>query len=143
MNKFAIPLTIRRELEKILKDRHILFNIDDSHPHMRYRLTPKNQPTSPFFFNIIEIIEKGGINYYKCDYLPASDSHLNPEQMEVNQIGIIKRLDYWTKLVESYNETSILFDDPITQRYYEDLETKFTIDDADADTAPYENNRQS
>lgn len=143
MNKFAIPLTTRKELETILKDRQILFNIDDSHPNIRYRITEKNRPESPFFFHIISITEKEGINYYKCEYLPSSEAHLNPGQNEPTHLSLIKRLDDWEKLVAEYNKPSPLFDDPITLKYYNDISSKVKILDEDADTAPFDYEQQT
>ena len=48
----------------------------------------------------------------------------------------------WLDLLKTYNEKSVLFDDPILQNYYDEISPKFIVTDENADSAPFDFERQ-
>ncbi len=94
---------------------------------------------SNFSFTIRLVDADGGdTSTYSLSAVPASREHLTEEfTFKYSVIEIKKDIDFWIHLIKEYNKPSSLFDDPITQHYYEELNPYFEILDEDADQKPF------
>lgn len=156
--KKRLPRTLTEVLEKVLvKDKHLL-NFGSS---IRYllKITEKNDPDSPFYFGIlyrqdrpmnVEPIyeedyraqeanadDRANNREYTCEYLPSNLENTSSAYINVSLDEIPEHLKTWIGFLKEYNKESILFDDPIVNKYYNDLEGLFNLTDEDADYAPH------
>jgi len=141
--KKHIPFDLRQELDKVERKYPGLFKVEirlssttASKPAIL--LKEKNDPDSPFRFRII-----GFTSPYRVLYNPAdqeSTAVATVESLPLHEI--VEVIDHWAGLLEIYNSPSPMFDDPIIQSYYEEIESKFQILDEDAKTAPYKFSQQ-
>jgi hypothetical protein len=137
--KKNIPLVLREAIDEMLADHVNLLNIEIKDKG-GIRLTEKNDPESPFHFGFIKIQNSTG---YLVFYSPESKEKVGQHRLIDVPLGDIRTyLNDWVSLITEYNQPSPIFDDPILQSYFEDLETKFTSNDVDADTAPFSHELQ-
>ena len=124
------------------------------------KITEKNDPNSPFFFVIsyrksrkifrfddsyyenaedeeADQHDKLNNREYTCHFKPSSLEDTSSVFINSSLHDISDHLKLWINLLSEYNKESVLFDDPILYKYYEDLSINFKITDEDADYAPY------
>jgi hypothetical protein len=76
--------------------------------------------------------------------------HMKPWSAEILDVkgktltlnGMKEWFSIWKKLVKEMGDFSPAFDDPIEQAYYDDLEVDFEIMDDDANTKPFNSEKQ-
>lgn len=91
-----------------------------------------------FFFTILQANQKEeGKTTYSVSIKPYSNLHMDQHDTEITPDQIEKALSKWVLLLKQYAKKSPLFDDPILQKYFEDLGIYFNIIDPDAATKPY------
>jgi|GEM_PF-4912883 hypothetical protein len=138
--KKTIPLAIRRVLEELSQDRRDLFIIEFEKGSV---ITFKDiDSISTFRFQLETINVTNSKTSYVINYNPSNEENLNPIRTgaELNQIK--GHFEKWLSLLSEINKESPLFDDPITQSYYDELEPSFDIIDKDANYKTFSINQQ-
>lgn len=135
--KKIVPISILTHLEEVLTE----------HPNMIRAVFEEKSIVvfkekfdfgSPFYFKIESInVDDIGRTSYTVEYLPYNQNNLNPRRHSNLLDGLKVDIIIWLSLLVEYNKESIIFDDAITQKYFEYLEPKFKIIDEDADLAPH------
>lgn len=142
-------------LDRELTKEKSWINLDTSGGPL-LKITEKHDPTSPFYFIITyydhsqgqmhsgwrEEDEEVSTKTYECSYNPSSLESTHTTFILADLDEIPDHLQYWVELVKEYNKESTLFDDPILQGYYDDLEITFTVTDEDADYRAYPHETQ-
>jgi len=153
MEKTKIPLYVHEILEKNLKPRlekyDCWYKYEDAGIFRKLRLTPTpklsfeiraKKPYSDFFFKAKEE-EKS--NFFSITMSPFSERVMvgtNSEEMGHTIPSFISR---WEDLLKRYDSLhSSFFDDPITQDYEDEFFNKWKIMEEDADTKPFDLQRQ-
>lgn len=136
--KKKIPLTIRRILEKVLKDKDQPFTIHHD-LYSSVLILKDKDPVSNFYFDIknINSINVNKRVTYHIDYKPYSEETLKSKFETVHPEELKNRILEWRELLIKFNEESPIFDDKIVQAYYEEIEPEFEILDEDAAFKPY------
>ncbi len=135
--KKSVPISIRKILEKVLDDNPSLIRaVPDDKSVVIFK--EKYDFDSSFYFKLESInVTQNGRTIYTIEYLPSNNENLKPKRHSTNSEELNTDIKTWIDLLIEYNKESIIFDDKITQKYYEDLEPQFTIIDKDADFAPH------
>lgn len=82
-------------------------------------------------------------NRFYCAFNPKNEHSTSVFKGEISNKTLLHKLDLWCSLVKKYKAPSILFDDMITQGYYEELSKDFTIIDEDAHYKSYDYKTQN
>lgn len=140
--KKEIPIALKTLLDKRLKESNGLFNKSFSSDYV-VRLNDSD-PDSDYYFEIRQTNkkERGKEDTYSVVYEPYQRSKVGEITVEVDLKGLENHFDAWLKLLEEANTKGPLFDDTITQAYYDELEPNFKIIDEDADYKPFSINQQ-
>lgn len=134
--KKTVPISIRTFLEQVLKENPFLIRaVFEEKSVVVFK--EKNDLDSPFYFRLESINVNQSGTSYTVEYLPENANNLNPKRHSNSLEGLKNDIKTWLGLLIEYNKDSIIFDDVITQKYYDELETKFKIIDEDADFAPH------
>ncbi len=143
MNKKQVPISIINQVEGALKEVSCLIGV--SYPEgCVVVLKEKNDPDSQFFFKIESVeLRTENRTVYNINYLPSNDDNLQPRTVGINANGLKQCLDEWVARIIQFNRESNIFDDPILRAYYEEIEPKFKITDADANYAPIRHEDQN
>ena len=135
--KKKIPIALRKALDKEVEGTNGLFNID--FPNNSIIKFTDSDSNSDFFFEIKKINPAQGTNKvsYLIEYKPYNEESLSARHLNVNISNFSDHFKNWKNLLIESNKDSFLFDDLITQTYYDELEPKFEILDDDIQTKPY------
>jgi len=139
--KKTIPLTLRRAIEEVAVNYKNLFTIESNESSLV--IFKDKDKDSDFYFNVIKAnTETNNQRSYLVEHKPINEDSLsiNKVNMSVNSIKVY--LTAWLKLIQEINKESPIFDDPIVQSYYDELESEFEIIDEDADVNAYSINQQ-
>ncbi|NVO09396.1 MAG: hypothetical protein HXX16_05485 [Bacteroidales bacterium] len=134
--KKKIPLGIRKILDEVSSKAKELISIELNKGII---ITLKDRDLeSDYFFCILGINpHNAGKITYQIEYKPYNEETLSVKKINATLLGMKSELENWLKLLEESNKESLLFEDQITQKYYDDLEPKFEILDNDAYIKPY------
>jgi uncharacterized protein (UPF0332 family) len=135
--KKTIPIAFRNYLDDLVKGNPNLIRpvFEDKFVVV---LREKHDANSPFYFRLEEInTDQHGKTSFIVEFVPSNYENLKPVRYAATFEMLKENVKTWINLLIEYNKDSLVFDDPITQRYYEDLEPQFTIIDKDADFAPH------
>jgi hypothetical protein len=92
---------------------------------------------SPFSFKISA--HDGEAGKYHITYNPISQQDMSYLSSVMDIVSAIKHFNKWKSLVEAYNNTPSMFDDPITKKFEKDFHEQFNfVDDPSTDNEPYE-----
>jgi len=139
--KKTIPLTLRRAIEEVAVNYKNLFTIESNESSLV--IFKDKDKDSDFYFNVIKAnTETNNQRSYLVEHKPINEDSLsiNKVNMSVNSIKVY--LTAWLKLIQEINKESPIFDDPIVQSYYDELESEFEIIDEDADVNAYSISQQ-
>lgn len=135
--KKKIPLAIRQLLEQLMNEKEEKIFTPRFGEDSLFDLVDID-PNSGFFFRLEKQMISGNRSIaYVIEYKPSSVEHLNPLRLSVNFEDLKKHLKVWYNLLEQMNQESSVFDDPLLNSYYDELEPHFKILDDDADKAPF------
>jgi hypothetical protein len=132
------PIDFLKAVEDVVKKKYSLLIVtpSDSSPIMRF--TERNDIESPFYFHINGIAKNNDSVLYDISYTPSGRNHPSLVQFKSKLDALISHLNTWIELIEEYNQDNIIFDDPITQSYFNELGDTVKITDSDADYAPFD-----
>ena len=135
--KKTVPISIRTYLEEVLiENPNLIRAVFEEKSVVVFK--EKHDFDSPFYFRLeIVNVDQTGKTLYTVEYLPENHDNLKPRRHANSLEGLKKDIKTWLTLLVEYNKKSIIFDDSITQKYYDDIESKFQIVDEDADFAPH------
>lgn len=139
--KRNIPLVAKRFIDKLYND-----NIDFIEKQLGdgyyVRFNDRNI-NSEFFFTINKAGITGSKFQYNISYFPDNEFGVNVRtsviQEEENVLILFKK---WLDWISEYNSDSPVFDDLITQSYFDELEPKFILIDDDKFTRPFSISQQ-
>jgi len=134
--KRKIPLIARKLIDKLYLENNSFIEIQHG-DNFFVRFNDRTLD-SEFFFTInkAELTDKGF--KYNISYCPWDDYRLIARtSVELEEKGVINHFQSWLNVIKEYNEYSPVFDDPITQSYYEELEPKFNLVDEDKYYKPF------
>jgi len=139
-NKKTVPLRIRNLIDKLYSENSHLIK-----PHFEedcfVNFKEIDDDSSEFYFKIYS--QTSG-DTCSINYLPYNDvSPKSSGYAGCNLDTVEKQFNVWITLIKKYNERSIVFEDNITQKYYDDLEVYFKVMDEDADYAPFKFKKQN
>jgi len=139
-NKKTVPLSIRNLIDKLYSENSHLIK-----PHFEgdcfVNFKEIDDDSSEFYFKIYS--QTSG-DTCSINYLPYNDvSPKSSGYAGCNLDTVEKQFNVWITLIKKYNERSIVFEDNITQKYYDDLEVYFKVMDEDADYAPFKFKKQN
>ncbi len=140
--KKQIPFAIREIVDKTLSDNpNLIKAIFKENSVVVFK--EKYDEDSNFFFMIESInSQKGGETSYTISFMPCNFNNFSTQRHTALLSTIEKNFQTWINILNEYNKESIIFDDTITQKYFDDLETYIRIVDEDAETAPFKPEQQ-
>ncbi|WP_157560135.1 hypothetical protein U8527_20770 [Kordia algicida OT-1] len=98
---------------------------------------------SDFKFSISEPLQNGSNTIvFKLDYNPTNSILTNPRSVRTQENSVMTCLEEWTELIRSYNEVNLTPEEHILNEYEKEFYTNFEIIDEDADSKPYELDKQ-
>lgn len=129
--KKTIPIAIRRVLEGLAQTKSDLFNVEFEKGSI---ITFKDTDTNTdFCFRLEKINVTGAKTSYSLYFKPSNVNNLEPVSTGSNLETIKTHFNNWLNLMTEINKKSPLFDDHITQSYYDEIEPEFDIIDKDAE----------
>ncbi|MBP6237177.1 MAG: hypothetical protein KA270_05380 [Saprospiraceae bacterium] len=140
--KKQIPFAIREIVDKTLSDNPNLIKATFKENSVVV-FKEKYDDDSNFFFTIESINSlKGGETTYTISFMPCNFNNFSSKRHTTILNAVEKDFQTWVKILNEYNKESIIFDDTITQKYFENLESDIKILDDDAETAPFKPEQQ-
>ncbi|NME66601.1 hypothetical protein [Flammeovirga aprica] len=90
---------------------------------------------SDFYFKIISFDKKEG--KYHIEFSPINSENIGLQKRLLSIGELNKRFDSWLNIIEEYNNTETILDDPILKGFQEEYYSYFEIlEDEDAETKP-------
>lgn len=134
--KKNIPLGLRKILDDVNSQTDNLFSLEFSDDFI-LKFNDKDS-LSDFFFEVTKInTPPKGATTYTIRYKPYSEETLEVRTSNVALASFRSHFLIWKNLLIESNLESPLFDDMITQSYYEELKPQFEIIDEDATYRPF------
>lgn len=135
--KKKVPLAIRSYLDKVLAGNlNLIKAVIEKDTVVTFK--EKSDPKSPFYFKVESVNTKSNTKTsYTVSFVPSNRENFHPTRHAVHLDALQKNISTWLELLKEYNKESIIFEDTITQKYYEELEPEIRIIDEDAETAPF------
>lgn len=140
-----IPFSLREKIESMTSNKS---EVKISFPNLNnpFPLTLTDKQTPEFHFSIVKFHLRNGERTpdpeITLNLAPASQHNIS----SINAGCVLSLLhevyNYWRSLVDKHNSLSPLFDDPILNQYYEELNFVFEIIDEDADTTAFNRMQQ-
>jgi hypothetical protein len=139
--KKSIPIALRKVIEQESEDCNGLFTVNFDADSI---VTFKDVDTSSgFYFSLKKImVSQVGKITYAISYVPSHREHLNPVTTTLTIDAFKSHFHNWKAILKEMSSESLLFDDPITQSYYDELESDFETLDADVDFRPFRISQQ-
>ena len=139
--KRNIPLSLRKAIEEVAVNYKNLFTIESNESALV--IFKDKEKDSDFYYNIIKAnTETNNQRSYLVEYKPINEDSLSINKQNMSITSIKVTLTAWLKLILEINKESPIFDDPIVQSYYDELETEFEILDEDAEVKTYSIDQQ-
>lgn len=140
--KKQIPLVILKKLDDLLKkNSNLIYSEKQTNGMIVFK---DKDPFSDFYFMIEKInVAANDTASYTINFKPSTQNHLANKRTTASLQNTQAYLESWIKLLNQYNQESILFEgDPITKAYYDEIEPMFDIIDEDADVKPFKHSQQ-
>lgn len=129
--KKKIPLGLRKILDEVNSQIDNLFSVEFADDYV-VKFNDKDI-SSDFFFEVTKINPPANnVTSYAIRYKPYNEETLDVRAVNVTLANFKGHFLTWKKLLIESNFESPLFDDMITQSYYDELEPQFEIIDDDA-----------
>lgn len=135
--KKTVPIALRNYLDEVLKGSPNLIKpfFEDKSVVV---FKEKHDTNSPFYFKVEEVnTDQNGKTSFTVEFVPSNYENLKPTRHAVPIESLKNNIKTWLSLIIEYNKESLVFDDPITKKYFDDLEPQFIIIDKDADFNPH------
>lgn len=133
--KKKIPLAILPNVSETIKPyRHLIKFSNDDQSILHLRDIDEN---SDLFFRVEQ--SKSDHMQFVVHRKPANAYQSEPIKSSFNGAASVTIfLDSWLELLKKYAETETVFDDPIQKRNEDFFYSQFSMEDEDADYAPFE-----
>lgn len=125
--KKSIPLKLLQTIEPLIAEKLHLIEPVINHNSLFY-LKDKDEK-SEFFFSISRGKVRGS---FVIEYKPRHHESVSIFKGEVKVENIPTTFQKWTSLLEQYNETKSIYDDPVLKAYQKEFEAQFEIIDENA-----------
>ncbi len=79
---------------------------------------------------------------FEAEFNPSNGTSLASRKVATEENSIVTFLEQWTNLIKAYNKTELSADESILNEYEQEFYANFEILDEDADTKPYELEKQ-
>ncbi|MHB0756971.1 hypothetical protein [Polaribacter sp. M15] len=79
---------------------------------------------------------------FQAEYNPTNGTSLDSRKVGTEENSIVTLLEQWTNLIKAYNKTELSAEESILNEYEQEFYANFEILDEDADTKPYELEKQ-
>lgn len=138
--KKRIPIVLLEIMEKLFDKYGNIFQIAESKNVLKICET---DPGSPYHFTVekIEVDKQKGIKYIS-HFTPCYVDQLASVRFQLTVKEIESKIFTWAELVVRANKVIESIEDPILFSYEEDLSERFQMMDEDAETAPFDLERQ-
>lgn len=133
--KKTIPLGIRKILEDLSQKYLELFEVVYEKDSVVVFIDLDK--SSNFHFKIEKINHTNNDTSYIIAYTPSNELNFITARVNVKLEDFKSHFEKWRDLIIEFNKESLLFDDPIIQSYYDELNPEFLILDEDASYKPY------
>jgi hypothetical protein len=129
--KKKIPLGLRKILDDVNSQNDNLFSVEFGNDFIvKFN---DNDNSSDFSFQVTKINSpEDNKHSYSIKYKPYCEQTLDSRTTSITLENFRSHFLLWKRLLVESNLESPLFDDIITQNYYDELEPKFEIIDEDA-----------
>jgi len=129
-------------LNSILNENNLIIEKIDSDQY--YFSTKDIDPKSTFTFSLEDISFKPQSSEitFLYHFSPANDTSLNSVSRREPVNTLLSHFKYWIDLIEAYNTIEISEEEKFFKQYEEEFETFFEIIDEDAETSPFEHEKQ-
>ncbi len=99
--------------------------------------------SSPFKFSIFNPYQDSNNKIlFNIEFNPKSNISITARKVAADEKVVFTYLEQWTKLIRQYNEISLTPEENILKEYEKEFYDSFEIIDDDADTHPYEIEKQ-
>ena len=78
----------------------------------------------------------------EAEFNPTNSASLASRKVSTEENSIVTLLEQWTNLIKAYNKTELSAEESILNEYEQEFYANFEILDEDADTKPYELEKQ-
>ncbi|MGG5488421.1 hypothetical protein [Gaetbulibacter sp. PBL-D1] len=137
--KKKIPIALRKFFDKYSNYNDSLFEIEiGDEPLLIFTDVDIN---SGYYFQVKKINAGSNTNSgkttYTLEYLPYNEETISKREATVVLTYIKEHFEKWVNILLEANKESPLFDDNITQAYFDEIGPKFKIIDEDANYKPF------
>ncbi|UII74462.1 hypothetical protein LV716_09300 [Flagellimonas sp. HMM57] len=80
--------------------------------------------------------------FFEAEFNPTNSVSLATKKIKTEENSIVSLLERWTNLIKAYNKTELSAEESILNEYEQEFYANFEILDEDADTKPYELEKQ-
>jgi hypothetical protein len=148
MNKRDFPLSLSKDIEKLIKDfriktlenLNILEKVDDPD----YLLFYRDKADPRFYFSIHTPNQNGEFkSFFHFDYFPKDEKSLQTNASHNDSYEqLLKCFDFWRSIIIQYDEIHLTEDELFRKIYEEEFYSELENLDDDAEINPFEHNQQ-
>lgn len=135
--KKKIPLEVLQKMQPLI-DKYRALIVPVAEPRFAFALSDAD-PSSDFLF---VVDHRNGNGKHVVTYKPVSASDVTGGTVEIEIDEVVKYFENWLRLLQAYQDTVTIFDDPILKSYEEEFTTYFQMANEDADKVPFNFEKQ-
>lgn len=144
VSKHEIPLNLLLAIEAKIIEHELLIHHEDTE-NCYYNLKA-HKTESPNYFKILHDGKKRIDNFrngnFAFEFKPTNDLNTNSQLSQGNLAELIDNFNIWIKIIDTYDRTKSVHDNPILEKYQRDFESRFSFTQEDNDADPFDFEQQ-
>ena len=147
MNKRDYPLNLSKDIQRLInyinlevvKNENFIKNIESKD----YFVNITDKLDERFYFRVYNPNQNNNlVSLFNFQFAPGNDSSLKPIASNNNFDSVVSYFQIWLKIIKDYNDITFNETDYFTKKYEEEFYSDFEIIEDDAETNPFEHNKQ-
>lgn len=122
---------VNNDILELTKNEPFELEIEDKSKYSDFKFSVSN-PTQNSSNKII----------FEAEFNPTNSTSLASRKVPTEENSIVTLLEQWTNLIKAYNKTELSAEESILNEYEQEFYANFEILDEDADTKPFELEKQ-
>lgn len=135
--KKLIPFAVLDKIQPLIEANQHLIEVVKS---PQYSFCFKDaDPESDFYY---QVGHQADDKRHRVEYKPTSEALIKANTMDLTLEEVITHFTKWLDILDKYAKLHTIYDDPILKFYEDEFYQGLVMDEVDADTIPFDWNRQ-
>jgi hypothetical protein len=147
MNKRHYPLKLSKDIQRLInyiklevvKNENFIESVESKD----YFIQITDKLDERFYFRVYKPNQNNNlVSFFNFQFAPENENSLKPLALNNNFDHVASYFQSWLKIVKEYNDVTFTETDYFTKKYEEEFYADFEIIEEDAETNPFEHNKQ-